>query len=534
MTLTRFIVVLTGLCVILALVLWLVSALQQLYWQVSWTAPFLGPVVVVLTLALLGALLVAFFRYVRPLDWPQDWRSLWQVTQRSITGQTPPTPPEPSPTVSEVKTEAAGAALEAVRAQVDLIRDRVARQALLDRSREIESSLARGELLLVVFGTGSAGKTSLVNALLGRVAGTIGPTMGTTEEGETYRLALPEIDRALLITDTPGILEAGVAGTQRDRQARRLAAEADLLIFVVEGDLQQSELEPLQQLLAIGKRSLLVFNKTDRYPEADRTAILAKLRERLAEQLPTADIVPIAARPAAVRLPNGETLTPDPEIMPLIRRIVAVLRAEGEELIADNMLLQAQRLSDRARQLIDAQRRRQAEAVVDRYQWLGAGAVAVTPIPVVDLLATAAVNAQMILELGKVYGCNLSGDRAQELALSLAKTMTGLGIVKGAMGILTTALQVNIATAIISRAIQAVTAAYLTRIAGRSFIEYFRHDQDWGDGGISEVVKKQFQLEQRDQFVKRFVQQAITKVVQPIAQETAPQPKPPDRTSPNP
>jgi uncharacterized protein (DUF697 family) len=219
--------------------------------------------------------------------------------------------------------------------------------------------------------------------------------------------------------------------------------------------------------------------------------------------------------------------------MPLIRRIVAVLRAEGEELIADNMLLQAQRLSDRARQLIDAQRRRQAEAVVDRYQWLGAGAVAVTPIPVVDLLATAAVNAQMILELGKVYGCNLSGDRAQELALSLAKTMTGLGIVKGAMGILTAALQVNIATAIISRAIQAVTAAYLTRIAGRSFIEYFRHDQDWGDGGISEVVKKQFQLEQRDQFVKRFVQQAIAKVVQPIAQDISPQPKPPDRTSPN-
>jgi uncharacterized protein (DUF697 family)/GTP-binding protein EngB required for normal cell division len=519
MTLTRFIILITGLCVILALVLWLVSALQQLYWQVSWTAPFLGPVVVLLTLALLGALLVAFFRYVKPLDWPADWRSLGQTLRRSLQGDSAPNPVElPPPAVSDIKAEAAGVALEAVRAQVDLIRDRVARQALLERSREIESSLARGELLLVVFGTGSAGKTSLVNALLGRVAGAVGPTTGTTEEGETYRLDLPGIDRAILITDTPGILEPGVAGTQRDRLARRLAAEADLLIFVVEGDLQQSELDPLQQLLVIGKRSLLAFNKTDRYPELDRTAILGKLQERLIDQLPAADIVPIAARPAAVKLPDGTTLQPDPEIMPLIRRIVAVLRAEGEDLIADNMLLQAQRLSDRARQLIDSQRRRQAESIVDRYQWLSAGAVAVTPIPVVDLLATAAVNAQMILELGKVYGCNLSGDRAQELALSLAKTMTGLGIVKGAAGLLTTALQFNLATAIVSRTIQAVTAAYLTRIAGRSFIDYFRHDQDWGDGGISEAVKKQFQLEQRDRFVKRFVQQAIAKVVRPIAE----------------
>jgi hypothetical protein len=108
-------------------------------------------------------------------------------------------------------------------------------------------------------------------------------------------------------------------------------------------------------------------------------------------------------------------------------------------------------------------------------------------------------------------------ERGKELALSLGKTIAGLGIVKGAIELLSTALQLNVATFIVGRAIQGVTAAYLTRIAGKSFIEYFRHDQDWGDGGMTEVVQQQFQINRRDEFIKVFVQEAIAKVVKPLA-----------------
>jgi len=69
----------------------------------------------------------------------------------------------------------------------------------------------------------------------------------------------------------------------------------------------------------------------------------------------------------------------------------------------NNILLQSQRLGEEARKLIDA--RRQAEKVVERFQWIGAGVVSVMPLPVVDLLATAAVNAQMVVEIGRIYGC---------------------------------------------------------------------------------------------------------------------------------
>jgi len=46
------------------------------------------------------------------------------------------------------------------------------------------------------------------------------------------------------------------------------------------------------------------------------------------------------------------------------------------------------------------------------------------PLPVVDLLATAAVNAQMVVEIGRIYGCELNLERGRELALSLAKPLS--------------------------------------------------------------------------------------------------------------
>lgn len=502
MPLSRVVTLIVGLIVILALTLWLIDSLSRLYWQLSYS-PLLGNLLLLLLIFLIGGLIAAFVYYVLVLRKGEE-KSRRQ-RQRVTPAQIP-----------AAKSDAASSTLQAVRQQVAQIQDEVTRQALLSRTRDIEANLARGEIQVVVFGTGSAGKTSLVNAIMGRIVGEVNAPMGTTQVGETYCLRLKGLERKILITDTPGILEPGVEGTEREQLARALATEADLLLFVVDNDLRRSEYEPLRGLAEIGKRSLLVLNKTDLYTDTDRDVILGRLRERVRSFIATNDVVAIAANPQIAKLETGETCQPEPDIIPLLRRMASILRAEGEDLIADNILLQSLRLGEEARKLIDSQRRRQADKVIVRYQWIGAGVVSVTPLPVVDLLATAAVNAQMVVEIGKIYGCDLNMERGKELALSLGKTIAGLGIVKGAIQLLSTALQLNVTTFIVGRAIQGVTAAYLTRIAGKSFIEYFRHDQDWGDGGMTEVVQQQFQINRRDEFIKVFVQEAIAKVVKPL------------------
>lgn len=496
MRLSRFALLLVGFGAVLGLMVWLATTLVQLYGTIAASSVFLANLLlgglVALFIALAGVVIYYGVVFSRP--------------KRKSSSDT---------ALPAHKTGVAEKALDAIRAQVDQIQDEVARQVLRVRSQEIEQALKYRELQIVVFGTGSAGKTSLVNALLGRMAGEVSPTLGTTTVGETYRLELKGIQRDLLITDTPGLLEVGVAGTAREQAARQLATEADLLLFVVDADLTQSEYSALESLRQIGKRFILVFNKIDRYTASDRDRILQKLQTHLQKGSETQSpdsVVAIAANPQPIRLDNGEVVQQQPKILGLLRQLVAILRTEGEELLADNILLQAQRLGEDVRQMIDEERSRKAAKLVDRFQWIGAGVIWVTPLPVVDLLATAVVNAQMVVEIGRVYGCEMDFERGKELALSLAKTLAGLGILTGVVEVVTTALELSVGGYVVGKSIQSISAAYLTRIAGKSFVEYFRNDQDWGDGGISGVVQRQFELNRRDAFVKAFVKEAIAQL----------------------
>jgi uncharacterized protein (DUF697 family) len=121
----------------------------------------------------------------------------------------------------------------------------------------------------------------------------------------------------------------------------------------------------------------------------------------------------------------------------------------------------------------------------------------------------------MVIEIGRIYGVSLSREAAQDLALSVGRTLAGLGLIKGGIGLISGALSLNLPALLLSRAVQAVTAAWLTRVAGRGFITYFRQDQDWGDGGVREVLQKQYELNKREGALRRFLETALSRVVEP-------------------
>ena len=498
------------------------QAINNLIWQLSYLLPawLVGP----FTLLLFGggALLAARFAW----PWLDTLRKHgWRLPARHGDRSAAALPPPPGN-----RQEAAQQQLQAVDQLLERIRDAVQKEALQQERQRVAAELERGDLVVVVFGTGSAGKTSLIRALLNDVVGQVGAAMGSTGACVSYRLRLQNLSRGLKLVDTPGILEAGSEGQRREQLARSEAANADLLVLVVDGDLRAAEQEVFSALSQLGKRLLLVLNKCDLRGQEEERRLLALLRRRCQGRIAAEDVIATSSAPQSVPMPGGKPLQPEPEIDALLRRIAQVLHSDGEELIADNILLQSRRLSDAGRRLLSEQRQQDAESVVDRYGWISAGVIAATPLPGVDLLGAAAVNAQMVVEIGRIYGVSLSRAAAQELAVSVGRTLASLGVIKGGMGLISAALSLNLPALVLSRAVQAVGAGWLTRVAGRSFVTYFQQDQDWGDGGIQEVVQRQYDLNRRDSALQAFLAAAFNRVVEPLQRQQKqdrlpPQPK---------
>ncbi len=418
--------------------------------------------------------------------------------------------------ISQSRQQAAEQSLESIDRILEKLKDNIATEGLKQERERVGNELARGDLVVVIFGTGSSGKTSLIRAMLNEIVGNVAAKMGSTKSCETYRLRLKGLDRGLQLIDTPGILETGKDGYSREKEARLRASQADLMIVVVDSDLRKAEFEVIKSLANLGKRLLLVLNKCDLRGEAEERKLLALLRGHCKGLLEPADVIPACASPQSVPMEGGHPWQPPTEVDKLLQRLAKILHEDGEELLADNILLQCRNLDDRGRDLLDKQRRNAAKNCVDKYSWISSGLVIATPLPGVDLLGTAAVNAQMVLEIARIYGVQLTRSSAQELTLSVGRTLTGLGVIKGSVELIGSTLSLTLPTYIVGRALQGVAAAWLTRIAGASFITYFQQDQDWGDGGVQEVVQHHYDLIRRKSSLKKFMEIAFLRVVEPL------------------
>ena len=63
----------------------------------------------------------------------------------------------------------------------------------------------------------------------------------------------------------------------------------------------------------------------------------------------------------------------------------------------------------------------------------------------------------------------------------------------------------------------------MIRIVGLSIKEYFNNSQNWGEGGIQEVIEKIYKLNKREEILNIFIKEAIDKIR--IKDGNQPQPK---------
>lgn len=451
----------------------------------------------------------------------------WRVRRGRGGGPGPSLAPGDLKQAAEVQAERAGAV-------IDQVGDPARRAELAHELAEIEAERA-GELSqldVVVFGTVSAGKTSLINALLGREAGTTEAVMGTTRQGQHYTHELKAGNATVRLTDTPGMSEAAIGGDLREAEARALAVRADLLLFVVDHDLIRSEYEPLIELARLGKRSIVVLNKKDRFPDADLDAILRKLRERLAGVVDRQDIVAAAAAPLPlpIRLvhADGSVQTDyereEPDISAFRSRLGKVLRREGKFLHAANLLVRGKVLEREARDQLAHEREVKALKVVEHHQWITAGTVFTSPIPALDVLAGGAVQFDMITELARVYGHELNSGEVRILAGRMVQSLIKLGLIEAATSLIAGVFKRSLVGLAVGGSVQAVAMAYLTHVSGKAFIDYFRDGQSWGPEGINGVLLRQFDLNSRTEFLRDFTAQVVNSVLSKLPAVAAPSP----------
>lgn len=419
----------------------------------------------------------------------------------------------------------------------------VDRQVFEQKAEQITNNLAQNQFRIAVFGMGSTGKTAVINALMGRTVGKTAATVGATPISQIYDYAsehrsdrqvetkstLSKKTRQISLIDTPGIQEMGRNGQVREAEALQVAHTSDLLVFITTGDLSATEYQALTSICLSGKRMILAFNKTDCYLPTDREAILANLRTHTQVLVLAEDIVAIAAQPAPIKVRQyadtepgvKEWLEPiEPEITPLKQRIEAILSGEWEELLIANAHQQIQALLEETQAKLKQIRHAEAEKIVMRFQVIAATTVFASPLPGLDLVANTAINVQMLIELSRLYERSFSVKQAQKAAATMAQSFVQMGCVELATTAIANCLKTNALTYAIGGSVQAISAAYLTRVGGLSFIDYLdtlerspaQVDLANTLSTLRELCQKNFRNAQSTQFLTNFVGSAVKQV----------------------
>jgi len=370
-------------------------------------------------------------------------------------------------------------------------------QPLLDRfARKRENHI----LEIVAFGTISSGKSSLLNALAGQEVFQTEIQGGTTVDRNEIPWA--GSDRVMLV-DTPGLGE--VDGARHGEIAAESARDADIVLLVVDGPLRDGEVDLLRSLVRMEKRVLVCLNKLDWFAPTDREKLLGQIRDQLRGLVRADDVIAVQSRSVKrerVRMSadgsqSSEEVEQSPDIEPLARRMMQVIQRDGHDLLLANLLLQSRGLVTEARERLQEALDARASSIIESHTWAAGGAAALSPTPVLDLLAGSAITVRMVVELARAYRQEVDMEVATRLLGQLGKNLIAILGVSAATPALSTAVAQMLKTipgagTIAGGVLQGIVQALVTRWIGSVFQQYFKQEMRTPPEGLAEIAREQW------------------------------------------
>ena len=385
-------------------------------------------------------------------------------------------------------------------------------QAMLDK-------LEHGHIHIAVLGRVSVGKSSVLNALIGKRLFSTSALHGETREQAMASWEEQE-SGSLFLIDTPGINE--IDGEARERMAREVSSRSDLVLFVIDGDMTDSEYRMLHELAQEHRPLLLVLNKCDRYDAAQRSQLRTSLLARLGDIIAPENFIEVSADPAPriyieLNDEGQETETErasPPDVMALRDRIWEILESEGKTLAALNASLFAGDLSDKVGARVLAVRRRLGEKVIRNYSLVKGVGVAINPVPVADLATAVAVDVSMVVHLANVYGMPMTRSQSGKLIMTISKQLL---LLMGATWLIHLASSLlkagsaGLSTALTAGA-QGAVAYYSTYVVGQAAEAYLAAGCSWGEGGPKRVIREILKNIDRDSLLARAREDILARI----------------------
>lgn len=227
---------------------------------------------------------------------------------------------------------------------------------------------------------------------------------------------------------------------------------ADLLLYHLHWPLSAADLRWLEALPQGQPLWLLLQAAADQ--------LTPGWQQELTHQWPAAD-------PERCLLWDGhaETL---PEALP---PLADWLRGQAGGLRQDTAVRVLEQLHGGWQAELEGLRRQQWQLLLQRTQWTVAAGVIASPLPSLDLLVLAAANGLMLQEMARLWDCPWELETLRAAAAELARAALGLGLVEWSSQALLAASRLHGATWLVGGALQALSAAYLTRVVGHAMAD---------------------------------------------------------------
>lgn len=224
--------------------------------------------------------------------------------------------------------------------------------------------------------------------------------------------------------------------------------DQDLILFSLQAPLLASDLLWLQQVPEDQPAWLLLAAEAESASTDAVAAVRDDLPERWRER--------ILVQESSMQLRTA--------LAPLRRSLKQAAVETRPRLLAD--------LHRRWQRDLESLRRERFLQIQQRTQWVVAGSVMASPIASLDLLAVAVANGLMIKEMGEIWGTSLQPDVLREAAAQLARVALAQGVVEWTGQTLLGLAKLDGGSWLIAGSMQALSAAYLTRVVGRSMADW--------------------------------------------------------------